>query len=164
MLSNIVLGMFGNLTESFIDNVIRDTVDKPKVGSIVYCDLAAGNAEHSGIYVGYNKIVHLNGDGLIESVTPKQFIDRLGGFNTAISIYVSCNGLKPVGSKEAAKRAKKMVGIRREYNLLLDNCHQFSAGCLSGDFENANNFMWILKKEASKRINANSWRVWDVKR
>lgn len=150
-----------NLVESFVDNVIRDKVSSPVLGSVVYCDLAAGQAEHSGIYIGDNRIVHLNGDGSIESVTPKDFMDRLGGLNTAISVYVSCGSGAPVGSSDAAKLAKSMIGRRREYSLVFDNCHQFTAGCLSGDFENACNFFAFLKDEVRNRIGGHEWRVWD---
>ena len=151
-----------NLVESFVDNVIRDKVSAPIKGSVVCCDLFAGKADHSGIYIGNNHIVHLNGDGLIERVTPKQFMDRLGGLNTAISVYVSCNSGYPVGTKEAAKRAKSCIGSRRGYNLLLDNCHQFTAGCLTGNFENSCNFFTLLKEEVRNEIGGNEWRVWDL--
>lgn len=73
-----------NFAESFIDNVIKDKVT-PKAGSVVYCDLVFGYAEHSGIYVGGNKIVHLNKKGIIEKVSPKEFVEE----TTAMSIYVS---------------------------------------------------------------------------
>lgn len=149
-----------NLAESFIDNVIRSTVDNPAIGSVVYCELAAGLAEHSGIYIGNGKIVHLDGEGVIEAVSVKKFMKRLGGINTAISIYVSCKGNKAVGAKAVAKRAKEMIGTSREYNLVLDNCHQFTAGCLTGDFENHCNFLFLLKDEAGERIGADTWRVW----
>ncbi|STQ90839.1 lecithin retinol acyltransferase family protein [Iodobacter fluviatilis] len=154
-------GLLGNLVESFVDNVIRDTV-YPIKGSIVYCDLAFGNAEHSGIYVGNNKIVHLDGSGDIEIVSPKIFLDRLGGFNSAISIYVSCDGDSPVGSNKTAKRAKDMAGSCRDYNFILDNCHQFTSGCISGDFENSDNFLWMLKDTAKSELNASTWRVWET--
>ena len=36
--------------ESFIDNVVRDTV-KPIPGSVIYCDLAFSTAEHTASYV-----------------------------------------------------------------------------------------------------------------
>ena len=62
------MGLLG-LVESFIDNEIRDTV-YPVMGSVVYCDLAFGHAEHSGIYIGNDQIVHLDGSGDIEIVTP----------------------------------------------------------------------------------------------
>lgn len=157
------LGLYTNgLMKSFIDNVVRDTIASPAKGSVVYCDLAAGTAEHTGIYIGKNHIVHLNGDGVIERVTPKQFMQRLGGFNTAISIYVSCRDGAPVGSKNAAKLAESMVGNTREYNVILDNCHQFTSGCLTGKFDNSCNFFTFLNDIIEKEINGNEWRVWDL--
>jgi hypothetical protein len=150
-----------NLVESLVDNVIRDKVSAPSIGSVVYCDLV-GQAEHSGIYVGNNQIVHLNGDGLIERVTPKQFMNRLGGLNTAMSIYVSCRNGSPVGSRDAAKLAESMVGYQRDYNLILDNCHRFTTGCLTGNFENSCIFFTLLRGEVRNRIGGEEWRVWDL--
>jgi len=150
-----------NLAESFIDNVIRDTVC-PVKGSIVYCDLVFGNAEHSGIYIGDNEIVHLDGSGDIEEVSPMGFMDRLGGFNSAISIYVSCDGGSPVGNSIAAKRAKKRIGESTNYNVILNNCHQFTSGCISGSFDNFDNSLLMLKHTAKSEINANTWRVWKL--
>lgn len=151
------------LIESFVDNVIRDAVSSPAIGGVVYCDLrtVAFEEKHSGIYIGGNRIVHLNGDGLIESVTPKEFLDRLGGFNLAISVYTSCRNGSPVGSGDAANLAKTMIGKRRDYSLVFDNCHQFTAGCLSGQFDNPINFFSFLKSEAEDRLGASEWRVWN---
>lgn len=154
-------GLLINLVESFVDNVVRDTV-YPKTGSILYCDLAFGNAEHSGVYIGNNKIVHLDGSGDIEIVTPKRFLARLGGLNSAISIYISCDGNSPVGDDAIAQRAKQMVGTTRSYNIILDNCHQFTSGCITGNFQNSDNFLWMIKQTAKNEINANSWRVWET--
>lgn len=155
-LAKTLLG--GNLAESFIDNVIRDKVS-PKIGSVVYCEMAFGLAEHSGIYVGNGKIVELSGDGVIRQVSGYDFMDSK--VPTARSIYVSSQNGKAIGSEKVAERALNMLGRQREYNLILDNCHQFSAGCLTGDFENANNFLWMLKHEAEKRWGKLEWRVWD---
>ncbi|MDO4591910.1 MAG: lecithin retinol acyltransferase family protein, partial [Comamonadaceae bacterium] len=102
-----------------------------------------------------------DGNGQIELVNAEIFMNRLGGFNSAISIYVSCRDGKSVGSKVVAERAKKMIGKKREYNLLLYNCHQFSSGCLTGRFDNPDNFLTFLKTTAGKTLNANEWRVWD---
>ncbi|WP_213073841.1 hypothetical protein [Acinetobacter sp. WCHAc060033] len=64
---------------------------QPVRGSVVYCDLTLGNgiAEHTGIYIGNNEIVHLNRHGFIEAVSPKEF---LSGWTTGFNIYVSCQG------------------------------------------------------------------------
>ncbi len=147
-----------NLGESFVDNVLRDKVAEPEIGSVLYCDLAFGFAEHSGIYVGNQRIVHLTGDGVIEEVSSEGFLSG----TTAMSIYVSCAEETPVGSQRVAARARSMVGHRRSYNLLQDNCHQFSAGCLTGNFDNTHNFLWMLKEESNHTLGSNSWRVWEL--
>lgn len=153
----------GTAADSFIDNVIKDKVDSPVIGSMVYCDLPVG--EHSGIYIGSNQIVHLDGDGDIIKSSPNTFMNRLNGANfMASSIYVSCQGDKPVGSIDAAERAKKMIGKKRNYQLFFDNCHQFTAGCLTGEFENPNNFLTFLKDEAANCLEADNWKVWDTAR
>lgn len=154
---SLVLKPLSNLGESVVDNVFRDKV-VPVAGSVVYCDLAFGYAEHSGIYIGRRRIVQLSSTGEIESVSPRRFIEG----KTAISIYVSCQDRVAVGDAAVARRARKMVGKHRDYNLVLDNCHQFSSGCLTGDFENADNFLWMLKRTTEAVLGSNTWRVWDL--
>ena len=44
---------------------------KPTAGPPVYCNLA-DFAEHTGIYIGNHRIIHLNGDGIIEEVSPEE--------------------------------------------------------------------------------------------
>lgn len=148
------------MIKSIVDNAFRDTV-VPMVGSVVYCDLAFGLADHSRIYVGRGRIIHLNGDGLIESVSAKKFLDRLGGYNLAISIYVSCKGEKPAGGKYIADRAREMRRKKRNYNFVFDNCHQFASGCVTGDFGNGNNFLWMLKIDVKNYMGVDKWRVWE---
>ena len=148
----------GSLAESFVDNVIRDKVT-PVVGSVVHCSLYG--VEHTGIYIGNGVIVELLGSGLIRETTPEGFMQ---GTN-AISVYVACDGDQPLGASRIALRAVDMIGRQRQYNVLMDNCHQFSAGCISGDFSNANNFFWMLEDEISQKMNNGSpitWRVWDL--
>lgn len=144
--------------EHVIDNNIRDCV-KPARGSVVYCDLAC-IAEHSGIYIGDGNIIHLDGSGAIEVVTKEGFINRLGGMNVAMSIYVSCLNNSSYGSESTANRAISMLGNKRNYNIIFNNCHQFTAGCITGDFDNSNNFLWMLKYTTEKEFGVNSWRVW----
>ncbi|EJI84595.1 hypothetical protein AEST_25280 [Alishewanella aestuarii B11] len=143
-----------NLVESLVD-ACRDAV-QPIPGSVLYCDLTFGFSEHSGIYLGNGRIAHLNGKGLIESVDQEEFLDG----TTGVSILVSSRDTKAVGSQQVADRARAMLGKRRSYNLILNNCHQFTAGCLSGNFDNNKNFMWLLKNETSAKLRANTWREW----
>lgn len=148
---------FFNVIEGIVDSC-RDSVE-PKIGSIVYCDLAFGIAEHSGVYIGNGRIVNLAGTGRVEIVTPKYFISG----TTAMNIYVSCYEKNSVGCSIVADRALSMAREKRNYRFLLDNCHQFTAGCITGDFENTNNFLWMMKDEAKKELGVNTWRYWDIK-
>ena len=146
--------------ERFLENKIKLQSGLPVPGTPVYCNLALV-AEHTGIYIGDNKIVHLNGDGRIEAVTPRVFVNRLDGINPAVSIYFAAVGGKAVGTQKIADRARAMIGKRRDYNVLLDNCHQFTCGCLSGDFENPCNYFTLVQAEIWSRFGIFSWKEWD---
>lgn len=139
----------------------RGKVESPVPGSVVFCNIFGGNAEHSGIYVGNNQIVQLSGNGNIEKVTPEQFVARKGNNLPYYDIYVSCRNRKAVGSNDAVQRAMELVGKRRNYNLILDNCHQFTAGCLTGYFENPINFFILLELEVRNIVNLDNWRIWN---
>lgn len=133
---------------------------EPSPGTPVYCKLAVA-AEHTGIYVGDGEIAHLNGDGEIELVSPEEFVARLDGLNPAISVYCACRRGKPMGKQSIANRARRMVGGRGDYSMLFDNCHQFTCGCLSGDFENPCNFFWMVEMEIRDKLGSFSWLEWD---
>ena len=133
---------------------------EPIPGTPVYCNLAVA-VEHTGIYVGDNEIVQLNGDGNIEIVSPREFLARLDGLNPAVSIYCACRSGKALGRKVIADRARSMVGSRRDYSLVFDNCHQFTCGCISGDFENPCNFFWMVENEIRAKLGAFTWAEWD---
>lgn len=148
-----------NLVESFIDNVIRDKVS-PAIGSVVYCEMAFGLAEHSGIYVGNGDIVELSSSGEIQKVNMREFMNT-GVIGTAMSVYVSSRDGRAIGNEKVAERALSKVRTHRKYNFILDNCHQFCSGCLTGDFENSDNFLWMLKNTVLQHIAADEWRVWN---
>lgn len=133
---------------------------RPLTGSVVYCKILGGVAEHSGIYVGNNQIVHLNGSGLVECIPPETFLDKesRSSFN---AIYVAAHAGMAVGSKDAAKRARNMIGSFQEYDILQNNCHRFVSGCLTGDLDNADCFLWMLKHTCRRTLGANSWCIYD---
>ena len=149
-----------NTAESIIDNVFRPTVH-PQPGSVVWCELAFGTAEHSGIYVGDNTIVHLNGDGYVECVSPDMFLDRLDGFNTAFTIYVSGKDSDAVGNNIVSQWALDKVGEKLDYNLLTNNCHRFTSGCLTGNFDNDDVLMCLLKITVRQELGSDSWYAWE---
>ncbi len=145
--------------EHLYDNYVKDTVSEPAIGSVVYCDLAFGSSEHSGIYIGNGKIVQLDKYGYIKEVSVSEFTEG----TTSLSIYTGCKNGIPVGDVKFAERAiLYKIGIhKRDYNVILDNCHQFSAACISGDPDNANNFLWMLKYEFEQETGVDSWLVWN---
>ena len=156
-----VIGSFlvGNLSKSLIQNLFWKT-NSPIRGSIVYCDLAFGTAEHSGVYVGNGRIIHRNGNGLIEDVSVNQFLAD----TTAISIYISCNAQGgAVGSESCAQIAEGMLGVQTDYSLLNENCHQFCSYCLDGDMFSSTFTLTQLKRDARAHIQASQWRVWDLR-
>lgn len=145
-----------SLSKSLVDNTLRDRVT-PVAGSVLHCSLFG--VEHSGIYVGDNKIVELLGSGNIRLSSPKQFIQG----SNALSIYVACEGKSPLGNLAIAKRALGEVGNVRKYNVILNNCHLFSYGCLTGKC-NSNNTMFqsledALKLQVKSKHTFN-WRIW----
>lgn len=148
----------GSLKKSFVDNVIRDKVI-PDIGSIVHCSMYG--VEHTGVYIGDGQIVALQGNGKIKKTTPSEFTE---GTN-AISIYVACDNERPISSIYVAELAISMIGGERNYHMLLDNCHQFTVGCITGNFDNADNYFFMVESEISKSLNNNNpinWRVWDI--
>ena len=146
------------LAAQYVANGLNDLSMRvnPIPGCIVYCNLLL-NTEHSGVYIGNNKIVHLNRYGSIEIVSPQEFISG----TPANAIYVSCNNSKPVSSEFVAERARNFVGSRRDYNVLFDNCHQFSASCLTGDSDNQLTLLTMLKLQSDITLDANQWLHWD---
>lgn len=79
-----------NFVDSFIDNCILSCIDEP----------------------AYGGIVHLDGDGTVIKSKAKGFLDRLDGWNSAISVYTDCMDLMPQGCARAAEWAKAAVGQR----------------------------------------------------
>lgn len=153
-----ILSPFVCIAESLTDNLFRKT-SGPIRGSIVYCDLVLGYAEHSGVYIGQDKIVHRNGKGEIEIVSSREFISN----TSAITIYVSCDRYgNAVGSEDIALTAEAEVGTYGKYQLLGDNCHQFCSYCLTGDFFNQASLLTLLKAVANNLIGASEWRAWDL--
>ncbi|PMM03462.1 hypothetical protein BCT63_14225 [Vibrio kanaloae] len=149
----------GSLSKSLIQNLFWKT-DGPVRGSIVYCDLAFGYAEHSGVYMGNGRIIHRNGKGLIEAASIRQFLAD----TTALSIYVSCNAQgKAVGNESTAQIAEAMLGVQTDYSLLNENCHQFCSYCLNGDIFSNTFTLTQLECDALLHIQASQWRVWDLR-
>ena len=116
------------------------TFQKPEIapvrGCILKCDLGV-LLEHTGVYIGDGKIVGLNRHSQIKVENEQSFFPP-GTNPKSNRIYVACYGDtdEPLTSDAVAKRAKKKVDKRTPYNVLFNNCHRFTTGCITGNFEN----------------------------
>lgn len=108
----------------------------PRIGCILKCDLGV-LLEHTGIYIGKNRIVSLNRHGHIKIESPITFFPP-GTNPLSNKIYTACFGNtdEVLGGKFVAERAKKKIDDHTKYNVLFNNCHRFSAGCITGNFDN----------------------------
>ena len=108
----------------------------PIKGCILKCDLGV-LLEHTGVYVGKGKIVSLNRHSQIRVENETSFFPP--GTNPVLNrIYAACYGDTDelLFSPVIARRAKKKVDQKTPYNVLFNNCHRFTAGCITGNFEN----------------------------
>ena len=135
----------------------------PKIGSILYCDLL-GLFEHTGIYIGQNKIIHRDGEGFIGIVTPEEFVARLDGLNPATNIFVACQGDEVYGEDEVAKRAKDAYTDPKfqGYNIIFRNCHQFTQYCVTnGQEEAVDDFAFSRLNTVLREMkNVDTWYQW----
>ncbi len=132
--------------------VLDDVV--PSEGSIVCCMLA-GVWDHSGVYVGNGRIIHRDGGGYIDEVSPREFLERLDGRNLAVTIFVACKGKNPTSSREIADRAREALNDPQHegYNLITKNCHQFCHYCLTGKIDNGiDDFTFTALEDEMMRI------------
>ncbi|MFK9095513.1 lecithin retinol acyltransferase family protein [Bacillus salipaludis] len=131
-----------------------------KRGSIVYCELAGGFAEHSGIYLGNGNFAEvttdIKGNGRVVKVNANEFM-RGSIFRTGFRIYTASDrfGSKvgySVAEEDFALYAESQIGKKLSYKLLENNCHRFTASCIAGK-DTGDCFFWELKK----RIEEHYW-------
>lgn len=100
---------------------------EPRVGAIVCCGIG-GVLDHTGIWVGDNTIIELDGNGLIKPVSPFRFTDDRSGKG----IFIACDSLgAPLVCELAAQRAIEQIYQVRDYHLFDNNCHQFIWECFA---------------------------------
>ncbi len=143
----------------------------PKVGSIVRVELMGG-VDHSGIYIGRNKIIEItNKDdlGCVEIVDLNDFVYS-SIFRSGVTIYVAIDKLSKdiIFDKKIADLANKHKGKKNKYQLRKDNCHSFVHKCIiDEDFDKITS-VWMFKQlneSISKNLNNNrsvDWVVCDI--
>jgi hypothetical protein len=139
----------------FVLDVIRDSV-VPRNGTVVYCKI--GPFEHTGIYISaYRQILHRNRHGHIELVPPCEFTVNYGD-----TIYVSCNDNVSLESSRTADRALTYYKSEswEAYDIVGNNCHEFSVGCFTGNFHSNAFTFFMLEVELRLATNHKNWRMW----
>ena len=155
-----------------IPYIVRKKKGYPKPGSIVITKLPG--EWHSGIYIGNNKIAEVQGgnDSRIRIVSPNEFRDE-GLPRIGFNIFIACDKKsgKVISSQKIANRALSKKGNKIDYGLIINNCHQFSRGCITGNFKGDDGeavFETIknLDKTINKHLNNKNrvaWHIWDYK-
>ena len=117
----------------------KKTIRKGRVpvrpGCVLQCDLGV-LLEHTGVYIGNGKIVSLNRHGQIKTENAASFFPP-GTNPDSSEIYVACYGNtdEVLASADIVKNAKRKINDKTKYNVVFNNCHRFTAGCVTGDFE-----------------------------
>lgn len=119
-----------SLGSAFSDQIFNKE-QKLVPGCIVACDLVGGFIDHTGIYIGRNRVIERNGDGSIKSVSIDAFMNS-SGLRTGVNLYVACAHDKIISSPAISRRARAIVGLNRNYDLINENCHRLTAYCATG--------------------------------
>lgn len=144
----------------------------PKIGSILRTELVGGGADHSGIYLGDEKIIEIvekDSKGCVQLTDLNDFVHS-SSVRTGTTIYVAVDMLSKdiIENEKIAKIAKENIGNKNKYQLLKDNCHSFVHKCIINEDFNKITSVWKFKhltESISKNLNNNrlvQWVVCDV--
>ena len=127
----------------------------PQVGAIVCCGIG-GLLDHTGIWVGDDTIIELDGNGLIKPISSKRFTKERSGKH----IFVACDAkANPLVSEVGAQRAINQIYQCRDYHILDNNCHQFVWECIKPNDEELTTFK-ALNHRLAKLHNQKVY--WDI--
>lgn len=130
-------------------------VVEPEFGAIVCCGIG-GVLDHTGIWVGDNTIIELDGRGLIKPISRERFIDNRSGKN----IFVACDSkANCLTSEIAAHRAIKQIYQYQDYHVIDNNCHQFIWQCFNANGKPVTTFKQLNEQLA---VHFNRQIYWDV--
>jgi hypothetical protein len=139
---------------------VFDTVQqvKPQVGAIVCCGIA-GVLDHTGIWLGDDTIVELDGNGLIKPISSKRFIEERSGKQ----IFIACDSLaQPLISEPVAARAARQLFQSVDYHMVDNNCHQFVWQCFTKSAQSVTTFRKLNQQIAGYFNRVIYWDVVDL--
>lgn len=112
----------------------------PPAGTPLLVSLALA-FEHTGIYLGGNRVAELNGDGHMKAVSLTRFIngtpDGAWQVRNGTRIFAACDvrTRRPLASERSLEIARAAIETdlnRMEYDFAQLNCHLFTAACVLG--------------------------------
>ena len=112
----------------------------PPAGTPLLVSLAFA-FEHTGVYLGGNRVAELNGDGHVKAVSLTRFVNGGAGdvwsIRNGTRIFAACDerSRRPLASARALATAREAVEegmLRTGYDLARINCHLFTAACVRG--------------------------------
>ena len=134
-------------------------IDAPPAGTPLLVSLARGGTEHSGIFLGRNRVAELRGDGDLCNISLSEFVNGSDGdrvnMRSGTRIFAACDdetGL-PLASKKIVETARHFIeNVRKvSYNIFCNNCHMFTASCVQGWLNHEQSF-WDWMKNGTFTI------------
>ena len=127
---------------------------KPQNGALVCCEVYS-LFDHTGIWFE-NRIIELNGNGLIRTVSPERFLQERSGDN----IFIACDQWSfPIITLGTHERAMQELYQYREYHLLKNNCHRFVWHMVSGFDEPVTRFTDLNEHLCALHDTPVSWHM-----
>lgn len=126
-------------------------IDAPRAGTPLLVELAE-MVEHSGVFLGRNRVAELNGNRRLLNVSLSAFLngqpDSKVNMRWGTRVFAACDAESgsPLSSPKIARTARTFISQvgETDYNLFRNNCHLFTASCVSGILRDGLSWMdWI---------------------
>ena len=156
-LGNLIESVADAFAESFASRTRRNAgagrlIAPPPPGTPLLVSLALA-LEHTGVYLGDNKVAELQDDGVVKTVSLTDFINGDTApfpLRNGTRIFAACDARsrKPLGTAAVAKMARRLSdeAYYAGYDLIQSNCHLFVAACAAGLKPNDTAFAKLVGK------------------
>ena len=156
-----LLQMLGSIPDVLVESAssrarrnaqARRLIAPPPAGTPLLVSLALA-FEHTGVYLGGNRVAELNGDGHVKAVSLTRFVngtpDGIWPIRNGTRIFAVCDARtrRPLASARALATAHAAVeggASRIGYDCAQVNCHLFTAACMRGVLPSERRFRSLL--------------------
>lgn len=143
LFDDIIGAVSGAVSESWASRSRRNEgserlIAPPPAGTPLLVSLAVA-LEHTGVYIGENKVVELQDDGFVKAVSLTDFINGDTApwpLRNGTRIFAACDACSrnPISRSAIASVARRMAddSYYVGYDFIRHNCHFFTASCAVG--------------------------------